>query len=195
MRFAGRPSWRVALDTSGEVGFALHVRAALGLEQVLAPAVPPLDRPLPDADLLPTAELDLLRVTADWEDWWVDLFPREPARDRPGDGWRGFPAGLAAHEDRLRSASARWSRARRLDEEAAGLRCTRSALPAWQAVDELTAERGGEAPLFDLRIVELPVAGDLWRHAPRGFLLASTEALRADTAAARLKAVIRALLV
>ncbi|ACU39884.1 hypothetical protein [Actinosynnema mirum] len=195
MRYAGRPGWLVSHGGGSEFVLALHVCAALGLEHALAPDVPPLDRPLPVGSVLPVAELDLGRIAADWEDWWAGLLSRGHRRPEFRPGLRdGLPAGLDTRGDELRAASARWTVERKRALERAGAPHPREVLPVQRAVAELEAE-GFASPLFELHVEELPVAGDLWRHEPRGFVLASTRALRADTAAERLKTALRDLLV
>ncbi|NYI04567.1 hypothetical protein [Allostreptomyces psammosilenae] len=168
MRHTGTPSWRMRIDNPRSLVIALFVRDRAGLRARTDPVVPPLS-PTVEA-LPPLASRTDPAATEQWERWWAAELGRDDASEEalsPPD----FPQlhdgpQLAALVRECYDDAERWSRRRREDH----VRSEKERLhrlAETNVVQAVESELGRPARPFDLRIVELPLAGEVgWQVTP-----------------------------
>lgn len=161
--------------------FALYVRDALGISTPTADAIPPLTPPVPR---LPGVTLPDT-FGPEWDRWWAQSLVAGGAQHVPGR----WPAGLP---EELVDAHERWEPDRRSLESTLERDAARAAFS--EALNEVVAQLTdelGHPPLFELDVIEIPVAGQFWRRLSQSKVLLSEELKRSRNVLAPLESVIR----
>ncbi|MEU3645132.1 hypothetical protein AB0E59_17245 [Lentzea sp. NPDC034063] len=177
MQFPGDSTWQVS-SGGGEI-FALYVRDALGISTPTADAIPRLTPPVPrdhDAYVPET-------FGSAWDRWWTQslttLGPGHP------------PVGVP---EQMRADYTRWGPDWSSPEQRAlrhHARTVSYTLPR-EIVDQLTVELGRQ-PVFNLRMIEIPVEGQFWRRVDKHTVLVSDELKISRNVLAPLESVLREL--
>ncbi|MFJ8962041.1 hypothetical protein ACIRG5_21900 [Lentzea sp. NPDC102401] len=177
MHFPGDSTWQVS-SGSGEV-FALYVRDALGISTPTADAIPRLTPPVPrdhDAYVPET-------FGSAWDRWWT--------RSLTTLGSGHPPVGVP---EQMRADYTRWQPDWTSPEQRALRRHARTESYALlkEIVDQLTVELG-RRPVFNLRMIEIPVEGQFWRRVDKHTALVSDELRISRNVLAPLESVLREL--
>ena len=184
MRFAGHPSWSIAIDEPHSLLIALFARDAAGLRPTTDPAIPALTPRVPTNPTL--AAIAGPAASAQWARWWRRLLDAD--RTVPGATPPDFPE-LADSPDLRRIVrgcfpdAVRWSSARKREHV---VFMTASNRPPVEndVVCAIEESRGRKAHPFELRITELPTTTTrAWRADPHHLIV--TRALFTDTPAYR----------
>lgn len=161
--------------------FALYVRDALGISTPTADAIPPLTPPVPRLHGVTVPET----FGAEWDRWWRQSLVTGGAQHVPGR----WPAGLP---EELVGAHEQWEPDRRSPENTQRRDDARAAFSDLlrEVVDQLTEELG-HPPVFELDIIEIPVAGQFWRRLTTSKVLVSEELKSSRNVLAPLESVLR----
>ena len=177
MHFPGDSTWQVSSGSSDT--FVLYVRDALGISTPTADAIPRLTPPVPrDHDSYVPETFG-----SAWDRWWTQSLTT-------GGGGRP-PVGVPEH---MRAAYTLW-RPDPTSPEQTRLRDTARQdgyLLLREIVDQLTVELGHE-PVFNLRMIEIPVEGQFWRRVDKHTVLVSDELKASRNVIAPLESVLREL--
>jgi hypothetical protein len=184
MRFAGRPSWSIAVDEPHNLLIALFVRDAAGLQPDTDPVIPALT-PAVATNQTPAAATGPA-ASAQWAGWWTRLLDADhltPVATPPD-----FPQ-LADSPDLQQILRAcypdaiRWSASRQREHVTFMTGSNRRPV-AGDVVREIERSLGRPARPFELRVTVLPLTGThAWRVDPQHLIV--TRALFTDTTAYR----------
>ncbi len=184
MRFAGHPSWSIAIDEPHSLLVALFARDAAGLRPTIDPAIPALAPTVPINPTLAAAAGPA--ASAQWARWWQRLLDAD--RTIPGATPPDFPE-LSGSPDLRRILRAcfedaiRWSSARKREHVSFMTASNRPPVEN-DVVRTIEQSRGRKAHPFELRITELPTTTThAWRAAPHHLIV--TRPLFTDTPAYR----------
>ncbi|SFR27465.1 hypothetical protein SAMN04488564_11164 [Lentzea waywayandensis] len=161
MHFPGDSTWQVS-SGSGDT-FVLYVRDALGISTPTADAIPRLTPPVPrdhDAYVPET-------FGSAWDRWWTQSLTT---------GGGGHPP--VGVPEQMRADHTRWLPDPTSPEQRALRHHARtdSYTLLKEIVDQLTVELGHE-PVFNLRMIVIPVEGQFWKRVGKHTVLVS-EALK-----------------
>ncbi|WP_394619136.1 hypothetical protein JNUCC0626_08575 [Lentzea sp. JNUCC 0626] len=177
MHFPGDSTWQVS--SGGADTFVLYVRDALGVSTPTADAIPPLYPPVDRLHDVYVPET----FGSGWDRWWNESLIT-------GGGGRP-PIGVPEH---LHAAHRQW-RPDFTSPEQSRLRDNARADMSEvlrEIVEQLTTELG-HPPVFNLKLVEIPVQGQFWRRVNTTTALVSDELKASRNLIAPLETVLREL--
>ncbi|MGI5499430.1 hypothetical protein [Lentzea sp. CA-135723] len=159
--------------------FVLYVRDALGVSTPTADSIPPLT---PDVERLHDVYVPET-FGSGWDRWWTESLIT-------GGGGRP-PVGVPEH---LREAYRRWRPDHTSPEQTRSRDNARADMSDLlrEIVEQLTTELG-HAPVFSLKLVEIPVRGQFWRRVNTTTALVSDELRASRNLIAPLESVLREL--